>query len=73
MSYFVACSKCCVEMRCSRNSILLLWGRDHCRAGDEYACLSCGAKTVVANSNSYMASPLEIQYAEESGRLRRMD
>lgn len=68
----IACSECCVEMRCSRNSILLLWGESHARAGDEFTCPDCGNATVVANAHSHQASPLEVTAAEESGRLRRM-
>lgn len=68
----IACSKCRVEMRCSKNSILLLWGDSHARAGDEYTCPECGNATVSANVTSYQASPLEVTAADESGRLRRM-
>jgi len=68
----IACSECCVEMRCSKNSIVLLWGESHARAGDEFTCPECGNTTVVANVHSYEASALEVEHAKVSGRLREM-
>lgn len=66
------CSDCREVLRPVRTGVVVLWGKDHARAGDEYECPNCGTKTISANDESYVASRLELQHAESSGRLRRM-
>ena len=68
----IVCTECLVEMRCSRTGVVLLWFSDHGRKGDEYECPSCHKRAIHANQHSYRVTPVELQHADESGKLRRM-
>ena len=68
----MVCSKCSIEMRCTRSGVMLLWNSTHARSGDEYKCPQCGNKSIHANDESYTASMLSVEASQARNRLMEM-
>lgn len=69
----IICSNCSEEMTCVKTGVLVLWGTNHARQGDEFECGKCHNRTIQANNASYHASTLSVEAAKVGGYLRRMD
>lgn len=69
----IICSKCRVEMTCNKTGVVVLWGLDHGRSGDEYKCPKCGSKTIHANAQSHRVSHLSAAALEARGYLIEMN
>jgi predicted RNA-binding Zn-ribbon protein involved in translation (DUF1610 family) len=60
-------------MTCVATGVVVLWGLDHGRSGDEYECGECGNKTIHANNESHRVSHLSAAALEARGYLREMN
>ena len=47
------CVKCRVEMRCTKNQVHCVFGKDHVYAGDKFSCPKCGNEFVHTNPAPY--------------------
>jgi DNA-directed RNA polymerase subunit RPC12/RpoP len=53
MTSLVICANCKKEMVCIKTGKTAIFGKGHCYVGDEFACKTCGAKTLICTGAPY--------------------